>query len=73
MALGGGHDLAEILAGRTSVTEGVWTAGIVVRAAASLGIEMPICTAVDSVLNHGAGLDDAIGALLARPFRAEGI
>jgi len=72
LALGRGRRLGEILASRKSVTEGVWTAGIVVREAEKLGIEMPICAAVDSVLNRGASLDDAIRALLARPFRAEG-
>ncbi len=73
LALGGGRSLAEVLAGRHSVTEGVWTAGVVVREAASLGIEMPICAAVDAILNHGAAVDDAVNALLARPFRTEGI
>jgi len=73
LALGAGRGLGEILAARKSVTEGVWTAGIVVREAEKLGIEMPICAAVDSVLNRGATLDDAIRALLARPFRAEGV
>ena len=72
LALGQGRRLGEILASRKSVTEGVWTAGIVVREAEKLGIEMPICAAVDAVLNRGASLDDAIRALLARPFRAEG-
>jgi glycerol-3-phosphate dehydrogenase (NAD(P)+) len=70
-ALGEGRPLADILAGRKAVTEGVWSAGAVVRMAAGLGIEMPICAAVDAVLNGGAGLDDSIAALLSRPFRAE--
>ena len=72
LALGQGRRLGEILASRKSVTEGVWTAGIVVREAGALGIEMPICAAVDAVLNRGATLDEAIRALLARPFRLEG-
>ncbi|MBI5162994.1 MAG: NAD(P)-dependent glycerol-3-phosphate dehydrogenase [Magnetospirillum sp.] len=71
-ALGQGRRLGEILAARKSVTEGVWTAGIVVRLAAEMKIEMPICAAVDAVINRGAGLDEAIQGLLSRPFRAEG-
>ncbi|MEW5729963.1 MAG: NAD(P)H-dependent glycerol-3-phosphate dehydrogenase [Pseudomonadota bacterium] len=71
LALGEGRTLAEVLGARRAVTEGVWTAGAVVAMAAGLGIEMPICTAVDAVLNHGADLDETIQALLSRPFKAE--
>ncbi len=73
LALGEGRALAEVMGARVSVTEGVWTAGIVVRAAAQYGIDMPIAAAVDSVINHGAGVDEAIDALLSRPFRTEGL
>ncbi|NFV82167.1 NAD(P)H-dependent glycerol-3-phosphate dehydrogenase [Magnetospirillum aberrantis] len=72
-ALGEGRALADILAERRAVTEGVWTAGAVVELAGSLGIEMPICAAVDAVINQGAELDGVIRALLSRPFRSEGI
>jgi glycerol-3-phosphate dehydrogenase (NAD(P)+) len=72
-ALGEGRALAAILGERKAVTEGVWSAGAVVAMAAGLGVEMPICAAVDSVLNRGADLDDTIRALLSRPFRAEGL
>jgi glycerol-3-phosphate dehydrogenase (NAD(P)+) len=34
-------------------------------------IEMPICAAVDAVLNRGADLDDTIAGVLARPLKAE--
>ncbi|MGE5545829.1 MAG: NAD(P)H-dependent glycerol-3-phosphate dehydrogenase [Solirubrobacterales bacterium] len=73
LALGEGRRLADILAERKAVTEGVWTAGAVVAMADGLGIEMPICAAVDAVINRGADLDDTIRALLSRPFRAEGV
>jgi glycerol-3-phosphate dehydrogenase (NAD(P)+) len=72
-ALGQGRALSDILAERRAVTEGVWSAGAVVAMAAGLGIEMPICAAVDAVINQGVPLDHAIQALLSRPFRAEGI
>jgi len=71
IALGEGRTLAEVVAGRRSVAEGVHTArsiGIVARRAA---VEMPICAAVEAVLHGGAGIDDTIEGLLARPFTAE--
>jgi glycerol-3-phosphate dehydrogenase (NAD(P)+) len=71
-ALGEGRALADILGERRAVTEGVWSAGAVVTMAAGLGIEMPICAAVDAVLNKGADLDETIQRLLSRPFRSEG-
>lgn len=72
-ALGQGRALAEILGERRSVTEGVTTAGAVMDMAARMGVEMPICAAVDCVINKGVSLDDAIRALLSRPFRSEGL
>ncbi|CAA7616123.1 Glycerol-3-phosphate dehydrogenase (NAD(P)+) [Candidatus Terasakiella magnetica] len=72
-ALGEGRALADILAERHSVTEGVYTAGAVVDMAGRIGVEMPICAAVDAVINRGTGVDEAIQGLLSRPFRAEGI
>lgn len=71
LMLGQGRQLADILAERKAVTEGVWSAGAVVDMAARLGIEMPICAAVDTVLNHSCPLDQAITQLLSRPFKAE--
>ncbi|CAA7620882.1 NAD(P)H-dependent glycerol-3-phosphate dehydrogenase [Magnetospirillum sp. SS-4] len=72
-ALGQGRSLADILGERRSVTEGVTTAGAVMEMTAVLGVEMPICAAVDAVINHHVGLDEAIRALLSRPFRNEGL
>ena len=71
LMLGQGRQLADILAERKAVTEGVWSAGAVVDMAARLDIEMPICAAVDSVLNRSRPLDEAITQLLSRPFKAE--
>ena len=72
-ALGAGKALAEILAVRRSVAEGVYTTAAVVGLAAKLGVDMPICNAVDAILNRGAGLDETIEGLLSRPFRGEGV
>jgi glycerol-3-phosphate dehydrogenase (NAD(P)+) len=71
VALGAGKPLTQILAGRRDVVEGVATAPAVVALAARLGVEMPICAAVDAILQGGATIADAVEALLSRPFRAE--
>jgi glycerol-3-phosphate dehydrogenase (NAD(P)+) len=70
-ALGQGRTLAEILGERRSVAEGVTTARAVVALAARLGVDMPICQAVDALVGHGAALDTVIDGLLTRPFKAE--
>ncbi len=71
-ALGKGTSLAVYMEGRRQVVEGAATAPAVLARAAKFDIEMPICAAVDAILHHGAGLDEAIRALLARPLRREG-
>ncbi len=70
-ALGQGQTLAGILGGRRSVVEGLWTASAVTRVAEARGIEMPICQAVTGIVAGTIGIDVAIDALLARPFKAE--
>ena len=71
-ALGEGRSLDEILGSRRAVTEGVWTAAAVVRIARDKGVEMPIAEAVHAIVEGHAKVDDAIAALLSRPFKAEG-
>jgi glycerol-3-phosphate dehydrogenase (NAD(P)+) len=71
VALGQGQSLDEVLGARRSVTEGVTTADAVVSLARKLGVDMPVCTAIDQVLNHGAQIDAMLKALLDRPLRAE--
>ena len=70
-ALGEGQDLAHILAGRQSVAEGVHSAAAVMVLAGRLDVDMPICRAVDAILNRGAVIEETIDGLLARPFRGE--
>ena len=69
LALGQGQTLAEILAGRSTVTEGVTTAPALLARAA--GEELPICGAVAELLAGRLTLRQAIQALLARPRRDE--
>lgn len=71
VALGQGAKLADILASRTSVAEGVYTAAAALALAQKHNVDMPITEAVDAVLNKGAAVDATISALLARPLRAE--
>jgi glycerol-3-phosphate dehydrogenase (NAD(P)+) len=72
VALGRGTPLARHMEGRRQIVEGEATAPAVVARATRHAIEMPICAAVDAILHRGAGVDEAIRALLARPLRREG-
>jgi glycerol-3-phosphate dehydrogenase (NAD(P)+) len=72
-ALGQGRTAAEVMAERRSVAEGAATAPAVTALAQKRGVDMPICAAVEAVLAGRVGVDEAIGQLLARPFRAEGV
>lgn len=71
MALGEGKGLAEVMAGRRTVAEGVHTAQAIDTLARAHSIEMPICQAVDAVLHKNAGIEAMLTALLARPFKIE--
>ena len=70
-ALGGGESLADILAARESVAEGVTSAPAMVALGKILAVELPITEAVDAVLHKGADINATIATLLARPFRPE--
>lgn len=70
-ALGRGETLSQALAGKVSVSEGVYTATAVRRLAAEKGVEMPICAAVCDVVEGRASVDDAIVELMQRPIKAE--
>jgi glycerol-3-phosphate dehydrogenase (NAD(P)+) len=71
LALGRGEQLAEVLAARSGVTEGVATAPALVARAAQAGVEMPVCAAVAALLAGRIMLAAAIATLLARPRRDE--
>lgn len=71
MALGSGQTLTDIMNERNSVAEGVFSASSVVDLAKMLGVEIPICRAVDNILNQGSDIDREIIELLNRPFTAE--
>ena len=69
-ALGQGRLLAEILAERQSVAEGVESAAAVVALARRHGVEMPICQSVATIL-AGGEIDVELRRLLARPLKRE--
>ena len=67
--LGEGQDLATILRSRTTVTEGVATAGALVARAGTL--DLPICRAVAALIDGELTLIEAMDRLLSRPNRDE--
>ncbi|MCA3416545.1 MAG: NAD(P)-dependent glycerol-3-phosphate dehydrogenase [Roseomonas sp.] len=71
MALGRGESLADILAARQGVTEGVTTAPALVARAAKLGVDLPICAAVAALVRGKVTVQEAVARLLARPQRDE--
>jgi glycerol-3-phosphate dehydrogenase (NAD(P)+) len=54
------------------LTEGAFTASVLVDMARARQVETPVAAAVAAVLEGTLGVDEAIEALLTRPFRAEG-
>jgi glycerol-3-phosphate dehydrogenase (NAD(P)+) len=69
--LGRGKAVADILSHRKSVAEGVSSARAVVALAQRLGVDMPICEAVNRVVKGEATVDEAIESVLSRPFKPE--
>lgn len=53
------------------LTEGVYTAPVLVEAARAKNVEMPIAEAITAVLQKRIGIDTAIAGLLSRPLRQE--
>jgi glycerol-3-phosphate dehydrogenase (NAD(P)+) len=68
-ALGRGERLADVLAARSAVTEGVATAPALVARGA--GVDLPLCSSVADLLAGRATLHEAMTTLLARPRRDE--
>lgn len=71
LALGKGESLESIMTARKAVTEGVATAPALKQLAQSLGIEMPICTAMANILDGSEEIDAAVSRLLARGHKSE--
>jgi glycerol-3-phosphate dehydrogenase (NAD(P)+) len=71
--IGEGAPAAALLADRKTVAEGASTAPVLKRAAAAVGVDMPIVDAVCALLAGEASVDEAVARLLSRPLRAEGV
>lgn len=71
LGLGQGKSPDEITAGKPAVVEGVVNALTVTDLARKLGVEMPICEAVRSVVHESVPIVDAMASLLRRPLKAE--
>ncbi|NNE84791.1 MAG: NAD(P)-dependent glycerol-3-phosphate dehydrogenase [Alphaproteobacteria bacterium] len=70
-ALGEGATHDDVMGNRRSVAEGVFTAPAVLTRAKALGVELPICAAVDTILHNNADIDVTIADVLSRPYRPE--
>jgi len=70
MALGEGKRAADLMADRTTVAEGAFTAPVLAGLAKDRGIAMPIVEAVDAIL-EGEPPREVVAALLARPLKSE--
>jgi glycerol-3-phosphate dehydrogenase (NAD(P)+) len=70
-ALGSGQPLDAAIASQSGVSEGLYTASVAVALARRLGIDAPLCQAVDAVLSGTSSPDDEIARLLSRPLRSE--
>ena len=71
VALGQGKKLNDVLSERISVAEGVFTASTMISLARQLNVDLPICSAVNGVLNQSSDIDASINALLLRPLKLE--
>ncbi len=71
LALGHGQDIQAFREKGGTLAEGMWTAAAVVDMAHQAGVSMPICRAINAILNDGADIDQAIEVLLARPLTDE--
>jgi glycerol-3-phosphate dehydrogenase (NAD(P)+) len=71
--IGEGRSAAELLADRKTVAEGAFTAPVLARLGQEKGIDMPIVDTVDALIAGRTNVDEALGALLARPPKAEAL
>jgi glycerol-3-phosphate dehydrogenase (NAD(P)+) len=69
--LGKGRSIDEIIAEMHMVAEGVETTRVVMELAAEHGVDMPICSEMDAVINHGRPPQEAYRGLLRRSPKPE--
>ena len=66
-----GANANDIMASRSSVSEGALSAPALIKLADKHQVEMPICNAVAEIVAGKLSVDMAISQLLARPFTSE--
>lgn len=71
LGLGQGLAASALLSDRRTVAEGAFTAPVLREAAARHGVDMPVTQAVCALLDGSVNVAQVVGALLARPLRAE--
>jgi glycerol-3-phosphate dehydrogenase (NAD(P)+) len=71
LKLARGHQLDEILGATPMVAEGVRTAAAAVKLAARYGVEMPIATEMQAMLQQGKPPREAVRQLMERSLKAE--
>ena len=71
IALGEGRSPADILAERKVVTEGVQTSASITELGRRLGLQFPIASAVNKIVNESASIDETISELLLYPTGVE--
>jgi glycerol-3-phosphate dehydrogenase (NAD(P)+) len=71
IAVGEGRSPADILAERKVVTEGVHTAASITELGRRLGIEVPIASAINRIVNEGSPVEATMAELIERPAGAE--
>ena len=64
--LGQGRKIADVLSGMRQVAEGVKSSRTVLQLGETLGVEMPIASEVNGVINEGRSAQDAFRGLLRR-------
>ena len=71
LGLGQGRSAADLLADRTTVAEGAFTAPVLRAAARAVDVDMPIVDAVCALLDGSAAIDAVVEQMLTRPLKAE--
>jgi glycerol-3-phosphate dehydrogenase (NAD(P)+) len=69
--IGRGRDVAEIVASTPKVIEGIPATRAAMELGRMYGIDLPVCTQVDQVINHGAPVRVAVAQLMGREATAE--
>jgi glycerol-3-phosphate dehydrogenase (NAD(P)+) len=70
--IGRGREPAEIVASTPKVIEGIPAARAAVELGARYGVDLPVCTQVDQVLNHNAPVHQITSRLMGREPKTEG-